>query len=93
MTRPRTSLTLVLLLCFVAIGVAQQKGPSETVQKPSAKKAAESPRERVIRRFESKAPGIGDPLPDITVFDADGNEFPLQSLRGDYTVLVFGCLT
>ncbi len=36
---------------------------------------------------------VGQPLPDITVYDAQGNEFSLSSLKGNYSVLVFGCLT
>ena len=36
---------------------------------------------------------IGSPLPDISIFDADGNAFEMSSLRGKHTVLVFGCLT
>ncbi len=36
---------------------------------------------------------VGQPLPDIAVYDAQGGEFKLSSLKGDYSVLVFGCLT
>ncbi len=36
---------------------------------------------------------VGQPLPDITVYDAQGKEFSLSSLKGNYSVLVFGCLT
>ena len=43
--------------------------------------------------FDESAPKVGDPLPDVTAVDADGNEFKLSSLKGHYTVLVFGCLT
>ncbi len=43
--------------------------------------------------FEGSRPEVGQPLPDITVFDAEGKEFKLSSLKGDYSVLVFGCLT
>lgn len=39
------------------------------------------------------APKIGDSLPEVSAFDADGKEFNLSSLKGHYTVLVFGCLT
>ena len=92
LTVPST-LALVLLLCFVAVGVAQQTEGSETARRPNAKPGVESPKERVNRKFESTAPGIGEPLPDVTVLDADGREFSLRSLRGKYTVLVFGCLT
>jgi Ca2+-binding EF-hand superfamily protein len=38
-------------------------------------------------------PQAGDPLPDITVYDAQGNPFELASVKGKPTVLVFGCLT
>jgi cytochrome oxidase Cu insertion factor (SCO1/SenC/PrrC family) len=40
-----------------------------------------------------KAPTVGDALPDLTVYTADGKEFKTSSLRGHYTVLAFGCLT
>ena len=40
-----------------------------------------------------QSPTIGDALPDLTVYTADGKEFKTSSLRGHYTVLDFGCLT
>jgi cytochrome oxidase Cu insertion factor (SCO1/SenC/PrrC family) len=43
--------------------------------------------------FVKKSPTIGDALPDLTVYSADGKEFKTSSLRGQYTVLSFGCLT
>lgn len=43
--------------------------------------------------FVKEKPTLGDPLPDLTVYDPDGKEFKLSSLRGHYTVLTFGCLT
>jgi len=43
--------------------------------------------------FPGSGPALGQPLPDITVYDAEGKEFKLSSLKGDYSVLVFGCLT
>ncbi len=36
---------------------------------------------------------VGDPLPDITCVDEDGKPFRLNSLKENYTVIVFGCLT
>jgi hypothetical protein len=42
---------------------------------------------------QESGPAPGQPLPDITVYDAGGKEFKLSSLKGDYSVLVFGCLT
>ena len=38
-------------------------------------------------------PQAGDPLLDISVYDAQGDPFELASLKGKPTVLVFGCLT
>jgi cytochrome oxidase Cu insertion factor (SCO1/SenC/PrrC family) len=43
--------------------------------------------------FVKKAPTLGDPLPDVTVYTADGKEFKTADLKKQYTVLTFGCLT
>lgn len=83
----------VVLLCFVAGALAQQRGGPESAERPRSQPGSESPRDQVNRGFESKAPGVGEPLPEVAVVDADGREFQLRSLRGKYTVLVFGCLT
>ncbi len=48
--------------------------------------------ERLVQRFDRAAPQIGDPLPDVSAYDADGKPFKLRSLKGHYTVLTFGCL-
>jgi cytochrome oxidase Cu insertion factor (SCO1/SenC/PrrC family) len=32
-------------------------------------------------------------LPDVVLYDEHGEEFSTTSLRGQYSVLVFGCLT
>ena len=42
---------------------------------------------------QESGPLVGQPLPDISVYDAEGKEFSLSSLKGNYSVLVFGCLT
>ena len=55
--------------------------------------AGESPRERVDRAFERNAPAVGEPLPDLAAYDAEGRAFRLSSLKGRPAVLVFGCLT
>lgn len=56
-------------------------------------KPEETPRQAVVRQFERDAPAIGEPLPDIELYDARGKPVRLAELRGNYTVLVFGCLT
>ena len=52
------------------------------------------PRQQAIRRFEATAPAVGEPLPDLAVYDAGGEKRRLgQLLQGHYTVIVLGCLT
>ena len=44
--------------------------------------------------FLAAAPEIGDPVPDLTIVDRDGNPVNMRELaREHYTVLVLGCLT
>jgi hypothetical protein len=43
--------------------------------------------------FVRDKPAIGDLLPALTVYDAQGKELKTSSLRGHYSVLTFGCLT
>jgi hypothetical protein len=47
----------------------------------------------VDNAFRQRGLQVGDVLPDLGVFDADGKPFNLRSLIGSYTVLVTGCLT
>ena len=44
-------------------------------------------------RGGSVGPAVGTTIPNVELFDADGNPFRLGQLKGSYTVLVFGCLT
>lgn len=39
------------------------------------------------------SPEVGDPLPDVSGFDADGSPFEMTRLEGKHAVIVFGCLT
>ncbi len=41
----------------------------------------------------NKIPAAGSQMPALKVFDEFGNKFSTSSLRGSYSVLVFGCLT
>ena len=43
--------------------------------------------------FVKEKPAVGDPFPDLVVYDPDGKEVKTSSFRGHYTVLTFGCLT
>ncbi|HEX5272384.1 MAG TPA: hypothetical protein VFW33_17930 [Gemmataceae bacterium] len=44
-------------------------------------------------QFAKAKPAVGDPLPELVVYDPDGKEVKTAGLRGHYTVLTFGCLT
>ena len=71
---------------FASAGFAQGVGASPP-------RDGEGPHGRVVRIFAETSPGIGQPLPDLTCFDAQGKQFHLRSLKGHHTVLLFGCLT
>ena len=48
----------------------------------------------LMEKFEAHAPKVGEPLPDITVYDDLGNPVNIRELANEnYTVLVLGCLT
>jgi len=48
---------------------------------------------RMPQMLEVDDPNVGDSLPDVTVYADTGDKFSLADLKGQYTVLVFGCLT
>lgn len=62
--------------------MAQPRGPDQG-----------SPREQVVNGFERRAPQPGELLPDVALLDAAGKPVRLRELKGQPTVLVFGCLT
>jgi hypothetical protein len=43
--------------------------------------------------FEASGLKVGDPFPAVEILDAAGKPFSTRSLKGQYTVLVNGCLT
>ena len=59
----------------------------------AASAVAQSKKEQRDEDFLKDKPAIGDPLPEVTVYAPDGKEVSTASLRGQYTVLTFGCLT
>ena len=45
-------------------------------------------------RFIADGPKVGDPLPDLTIFDDMGRPVDIRDItKGSYSVLVLGCLT
>ena len=81
-------LTLGLILLQADLTLAQPPGPAQ-----NREEGGESPREALNRNFGNRGPVVGDTVPDVSFFDADGKKLSLHSLKGKYTVLVFGCLT
>ena len=77
--RPPMNWNHVTLVCLLMIGL--WAGPV------CAQAGREDP------EWVKQSPTIGDALPDLTVYTADGKELKTSSLRGHYTVLDFGCLT
>ncbi len=48
----------------------------------------------IRRNFDRNAPAIGDAMPDVLVYDRDGEELRLRDLLSEhYSVLILGCLT
>lgn len=46
-----------------------------------------------LGRLEAAGLKLGSAMPDLTIFDQEGKPFETASLRGKYSVVVFGCLT
>lgn len=51
--------------------------------------------QRQMSREDSREglPAIGDRIPDLQGWDENGRMINLRDLKGDYKVLIFGCLT
>ena len=75
-----TVLSLLILLPWNRNAAAQQR-------------SSFSGRQAMQQRFDRAAPEVGAAFPDLRAYDAQGKEFSFNTLRGHYTVLVFGCLT
>ena len=70
----------------------EDRGPDK--RRPGqASPKSESSRDRLNRRFNESSPDIGELVPDVAGYTADGKPVSLRSLEGDFKVLVFGCLT
>lgn len=84
---------LIAAACFCVVPL------SLSAQEPRAAGNDQKPEEVLMTRggvdqqFTRNSPPIGAPLPDLKAYDAEGKEVRLGTLKGQYTVLVFGCLT
>ena len=86
MVRFRNHMMIAGLLSVVSVvpAFAQQRSrPDQRSNRPARDRGAS----------RTQLPEIGTTLPVVSAFDDQGIEFSTASLRGSYTVLVFGCLT
>ena len=82
MLQPRTTSLLALAFSLgLAVTAAAQPGGADG-------------RGRLIRNFGANAPAVGELMPNLPVYDRDGQESRLPALlNGRFTVLILGCLT
>ena len=73
---------------LVSLGCAMGGGPSPSIGSGAGARAD------VSRRFEQTAPKVGEVMPNLQIYDANGKEIWLHdALRGHPSVLILGCLT
>lgn len=84
------AVTLVMIPGLTGIATAQKRGDTRSRTRRGQSGSARS---RLNRRFSESGPAVGEMLPNLSAYDADRHPFSLRSVRGRYTVLVFGCLT
>ena len=90
----RTLFAVLIGGVLFAQGVLAQDLRRDAPRRPESKaNKSESGRDRLSRRFNDASPKLGELLPDVGGYTADGKPVRLRSLQGDYKVLVFGCLT
>ncbi len=80
MLQTRSLLTLAFSVGLVATAAAQPGGANG--------------RGMLVQNFEEHLPAVGELMPNLPVYDRDGEEHQLADLiAGRPTVLILGCLT
>lgn len=74
-------------------GKPQDKGAKDGNQQASRRSKSDPKKTGEPVRLRANGLKLGTPLPDVDVFDESGDVFRFASLKGQYTVVVFGCLT
>ena len=83
-TRTVAGLTLVSLLTGGAFAQAPQRQRGARQGGPGSQGSSS---------LERGGLRVGQQLPEVTIYDARGEKFPISRVKGKYAVLVFGCLT
>ncbi len=93
MQRIFSSLVVAVIALSIAAPATAQRGGGGRSQGMGRDRGFSS-RDMVNSKFDTVAPGIGESMPDITVYDDAGNSVSLEKLfAGHYSVVVLGCLT
>lgn len=78
---------------LVMVLVSLQTG-SSTAQRPQQARPGEQGASREgSGSLERAGLKVGQQMPDVTIYDENGEKFPLSRVKGKHAVLVFGCLT
>lgn len=85
-----TALSLILLLGLSTSSTCGQNTRQLIPKEKRAKLLSPQDREKA---FVSAKPAVGDAVPDLKIFDANGKSVRMSEFRGKYVVLTFGCLT
>ncbi len=88
-----SSLLVAVIVLSIAPPAIAQGGVRERLQGIDRGQGF-SGRDMMNRKFDAVAPGIGESMPDITVYDDAGNPVSLEKLlQGHHSVVILGCLT
>tara|TARA_R110002072_G_scaffold271038_2_gene430981 strand:- start:107944 stop:108216 length:273 start_codon:yes stop_codon:yes gene_type:complete len=83
--------TVLAVTALMQAGDSVAQRPSQT--RPEGRASGSRPGSVGSSTLERSGLNVGQRMPDVTIYDEDGEKFPLSRTKGKYSVLVFGCLT
>jgi cytochrome oxidase Cu insertion factor (SCO1/SenC/PrrC family) len=89
MTKVRTLLTVAALVAMTT-GAAQAQDRGGRGGRGGD---GDNQRGGMPKMLREGSPQIGQTIPNVTIYDARGNEIEIHALKGKHKVIVFGCLT
>jgi len=87
-----SALAITLTLLQIGDLFAQQLRPDER-RSNGFRRGVGSDNRTGAGTLERAGLKVGQQMPDVTVYDENGEKFPLSRAKGKHAVLVFGCLT
>ena len=85
-----TALAMSLLMLSVAVAQNQRPQRQGGGRPGGGGGGPGSPGSSTLERAGLK---VGQAIPDLKIYDADGKEFRTADLKGKHSVVTFGCLT